>query len=339
VLGVFFGPLADRFGYRLMMTVGLGLLVLGMFSAGLIPIYLFILAGLFLAGLGKTVFDPALQAYVGARVPFERRGLVIGILEVSWALSTLVGIPLMGLLIDGLGWRAPFFFLAGAGLLSMAILLRLVPRTEDRILARGRQAGGTLEAWRALIRDRTSLGMLGFAFFINGANDNLFVVYGAWLESAFLMTVLALGFTTTIIGAAELSGEFLTATLSDRLGLKRALILALILSSLSYIVLPVLGGTPAGAFLGLFLVFIFFEFTIVTAMSLSTELRPETRATMMAAFMAACGAGRVMGALIGGPVWQGGGIFRSGMVSCMLSLLGLAVLAWGLSSKKNKEPS
>jgi len=100
VLSIFFGPLADRFGYRRMMLAGLGSLALGMFAGGLLPFFGVVLAALLLAGLEKTVFGPALQAYVGERVPFNRRGMVIGVLEFSWAGSTLVGIPLLALLIE-----------------------------------------------------------------------------------------------------------------------------------------------------------------------------------------------------------------------------------------------
>ena len=103
VLGLFFGPVADRLGYRLMMLTGMALLVAGMFAGGIFPFYGVILIALFLAGLGKSIFDPALQAYVGERVPFHRRGLVIGFLEFSWAGSTLLGIPAIALLIDRLG--------------------------------------------------------------------------------------------------------------------------------------------------------------------------------------------------------------------------------------------
>ncbi|MFO8163992.1 MAG: MFS transporter [Thermodesulfobacteriota bacterium] len=71
VLGIFFGPLADRFGYRYIMLAGLGLLTLGMFTGGLLPFFGIVLAALLLAGLGKTVFDPAIQAYVGERVSFN----------------------------------------------------------------------------------------------------------------------------------------------------------------------------------------------------------------------------------------------------------------------------
>ena len=75
VLGLFFGPVADRLGYRLMMQAGMALLVVGMFAGGFLPFYGVILIALFLAGLGRSIFEPALQAYVGARVPFHRRCL------------------------------------------------------------------------------------------------------------------------------------------------------------------------------------------------------------------------------------------------------------------------
>jgi len=110
--GMLFGPLSDRVGYRLMMLCGLGMLAMGMFAVGLLPFYGIVMAGLFLSGLGKSIFDPAIQAYVSERVPYQRRGLVIGFLEFSWAGSTLVGIPLLGLIIEGWGWRAPFFYWA-----------------------------------------------------------------------------------------------------------------------------------------------------------------------------------------------------------------------------------
>jgi MFS family permease len=62
MLGLFFGPLADRMGYRLMMLSGLALLVGGMFAAGFFPFFTMVLIAFFLAGLGKSIFDPAVQA-------------------------------------------------------------------------------------------------------------------------------------------------------------------------------------------------------------------------------------------------------------------------------------
>jgi hypothetical protein len=51
---------------------------------------------------------------------------------------------------------------------------------------------------------------------------------------------------------------------------------------------------------------------------------------MMSGFFAAAGFGRIVGALIGGPLWLAGGIIATGLVSAVISGLALASLVWGL---------
>ena len=329
VLGLFFGPVADRVGYRLMMLSGMTLLVAGMFAGGLFPFYGVILVALFLAGLGKSIFDPALQAYVSERVPFHRRGLAIGFLEFAWAGSTLLGIPVIAVLIDRLGWRAPFFVMGGLGILGILALRILIEKAGQK-KAHRQSLPLFRGAWQQLLRERAALGALSFAFWISVANDNLFVVYGAWLEKQFGLSIVALGLGTGVIGIAELAGESMTAALADRLGLKRSVITGLTACLICYGILPLLGQTLGMAFAGLFIIFLTFEFTIVTSLSLFTELLPTSRATMMASYLALAGVGRVVGALIGGPIWLAGGIYATALVSAAVSSLALISLVWGL---------
>ena len=106
---------------------------------------------------------------------------------------------------------------------------------------------------------------------------------------------------------------------------------------ISYIVLPLLGQTLSLSLGALFFIFLTFEFTIVSALSLCTELLPGLRATMMSGFLAAAGVGRVIGALMGGLVWIAGGILMTGVVSAVMSGLGLACLMWGLKGWQRME--
>jgi len=329
VLSPAFGPLSDRWGYRRMMLAGLAMLAAGMLAGGFLPVYGVVLVALFLAGLGKSIFDPALQAYVGQRVPFQRRGLAIGLVEFSWAGSSLVGIPLAGLLIDRLGWRSPFFALGSLGLLSAVVLAALIP-SDRRQPQDVEGTTGFRQVWRRLSRERAALGALGFSLLISVANDNLFVVYGAWLEEFFGLSIVALGTATLVIGAAELLGEGLTASIADRLGLERAVMASLALSALSYILLPWVGRTLPLALAGLFFLFLTVEFSIVTGLSLFTEILPDARATMMSGIVATTSVGRMIGALVGGPVWLAGGLMATGLVSAAISGLALISLAWGL---------
>jgi predicted MFS family arabinose efflux permease len=54
------------------------------------------------------------------------------------------------------------------------------------------------------------------------------------------------------------------------------------------------------------------------------------RATVIAGFYAAAGLGRILGAMIGGPVWLAGGIMTTGLVSAAITTMALISLFWGL---------
>jgi predicted MFS family arabinose efflux permease len=187
-----------------------------------------------------------------------------------------------------------------------------------------------LAAMMVLLKSRPAAGMLIFGFLISAANDCLFVMYGAWFEQDFNVSIVALGFSTVAIGIAELLGESMTALFSDRLGLKRAIILGPLMAISAYVLLPVIGQSLALAMVGLFLVFLSFEFTIVTSFPLCTEVIPQSRATMMAGYYATAGIGRMVGVLMAGFLWSWGGIAGVAAASAGLTFLGLLAVLWGL---------
>lgn len=332
ILGIFLGPVADRIGYRTMMLSGLVILSAGMLAVGFFPNYWIVMAALVFSGLAKSTFDPAFLAYVGERVSFSKRGFVIGLTEFSWAGSTLAGVPIAAFLIDRFGWRAPFIALGILGLAGIIAIRLTIP--PDVKKTRSSASSDYFSAIKNLGKNRSALGTLGFVFFISAANDNLFVVYGVWLEKEFNLSILALGFGTVAIGLAEFIGESLTALFSDRLGLKRSVVAGLVISIICYGVLPFFGKSFSFALGGLFVVFLVFEFTIVSSISLCTEFLPGSRATMMSAYLAASGLGRVMGALSGGPVWLLGGLPAIGIVSSLISILALVSILWSFKESK-----
>lgn len=329
LLGIFSGPLADRFGCRVMMRLGLALLAIGMLLCGLAPFYWPVFVGLVIASFGKTIFDPAIQAFIGNNVPFERRGRVIGIVETAWAGSTLIGIPALALIIDSVGIQSSFYLLALLGAVGWMGIGRSIPSDTPAVPQQTRRIH-LLVSIRELIRIRPALGMLGFGFMISIANDSIFVVYGAWFEQDFMVSIVTLGLSTVAIGSAELLGEALTSLFSDRLGLKRTVIFGLAASVCSYLLLPVIGTSLPLAMAGLFFLFLCFELTMVTSFSLCTELMPGSRATMMAGYYAASGVGRMLGVLIGGVVWKAAGIGGVALCSAALTSVGLLALLWGL---------
>jgi predicted MFS family arabinose efflux permease len=133
-----------------------------------------------------------------------------------------------------------------------------------------------------------------------------------------------------MIGAGELVGEALVALLADRMGLARAAVGGVVLTAAAYLVMPLVAHTLPLAFAALFVTFLAFEFTVVTAVGLITEVLPDARGTMMGALSATSSTGRVLGALTGGYVWLWGGLAATGCVAGLLSALALGSLVWGL---------
>ncbi|MEW6489999.1 MAG: hypothetical protein AB1578_19080, partial [Thermodesulfobacteriota bacterium] len=125
-------------------------------------------------------------------------------------------------------------------------------------------------------------------------------------------------------------GELLTAAAADRVGLRRAVLGATAVAAASYALLPLAGGSFPTALSGLFLVFLAYEIAIVSSFSLLTELTPGARATLLSAYVAALGAGRVAGALAGGPLWLAGGLPAIGAACAALTAAAWLCLAWGL---------
>jgi len=116
------GEIAERRSKRFNMILGMAFNMVGLTAVFWIPGYLGLGVALLLGAAGKvTLFDPAVQAYIGDRVPYARRGLFMGLMELSWSAAYLVGVPTMAYLIDLFDWRAPFAVLAalnGIGLVT-----------------------------------------------------------------------------------------------------------------------------------------------------------------------------------------------------------------------------
>jgi predicted MFS family arabinose efflux permease len=324
------GSSSDRRGRKRGMLLGLAVFVVGAMVVVLRPSYLPFFGAMLLTGAGKIAFDPSMQAYLGDVVGYQRRGQAIALTELGWSLAFLVGVPLMGWLIARGGWTAPFPWLAGLGVLAALALWRMLPPDS------GRGGGPSLKhGLQRIAAHRAALAGLGVGLLATTANETVNIVFGVWLEGSFGLQVIALGAAAAVIGLAELGGEGLVATVSDRLGKRRAVAIGLTLNCGACLLLPVLGQSVPGALGALFLFYITFEFTLVSSIPMMTELVPQARATLMSGNVSALSAGRVLGAAAGLALYAGGLQFNT-LAAFLLNLAALAVL---LSLVRDQEPA
>jgi predicted MFS family arabinose efflux permease len=323
VLGPLLAPVADRYGRKRGMLLGLTLFCLGTGLVAAWPTFPVFFLALVLANLGNQVFLPSMQAYLGDRVRYQQRGRVLALTELSWSLSFILLVPLAGLLIANSGWSAPFWVLTGLGLLSIGLLAWKIPSDHPGDSAKPAFLWHSL---RLVLTSRVALVALSFSLAITVANEVVNFVFGIWMGDTFGLEIATLGLAATIIGLAELSGETATAALVDRIGKKRSVLIGVIFTSLASLLLPVLGRSLEGALVGLFLFYLGFEFTLVSYIPVMTEVFPQARATLMAANLAAFSLGRALGALSGSWLYTFG-FGANALVALALNALALVALS------------
>jgi predicted MFS family arabinose efflux permease len=320
-LGPFIAPVADRYGRRIGLLIGLSIFTIGCALAGFFPGYWTFLVGLLLINLGDNIFLPSMQSYISDRVSYEKRGAYIGVTEFAWSLSFILVIPLIGLLIQATWWNIPFDVLGGLGLLAIFIILirfpgdRPHPEEAPKLYAGLAKIFQVRNAWLIMIA-----GILAVT-----ANGLVNVLFGVWMEDSFRLQITALGLASMIIGFSELGGETLTTLLSDRLGKERSLILGLAVNTLAVLSLPLLGNTVFGALVWLSLFAISFEFGIASSWMIVSEVLPVARATMIAVYIAALSLGFALGSILA-PHFYVVGMFANAVAAAGFNLLAILLV-------------
>ncbi len=137
------GFLVDRFGARVPLVFGLGLMSVAVVGAGLAPGYGVLLVFMVLIGVGNSVFHPADYAILSARISPQRLGRAFSVHtfagNIGWAVAPGIVVFLTALW----DWRAA---LVAVGLCGLAMTLILV--LQGRVL-------GTAVGTRAALKPRT----------------------------------------------------------------------------------------------------------------------------------------------------------------------------------------
>ncbi|MCB0009488.1 MAG: MFS transporter [Anaerolineales bacterium] len=315
-----FGPLSERFGRRLMIVISYLILGLGALLLLIWPRFWALSVFLILLALMKVIHDPALQAYVGERVPYNRRGRAIAVIEIAWGGALLFGAPLVGWLIQWQNWAAPYILFSLLGMLVGLLLYRLMPRAlpvAGRLVAKRGD-------WARLLNRPVVWATASFLILLVLANDIFFIVYGDWLETRFNLELTQVGLSSSVIGAAELVGITLVGFLSDRLGKRRLILIMGLVNSVAYALIPAIDFGLVPALLALFLLFFSFEATIVGSLPLLTELVPEARAVFISVMTGAMSLGRGLGSFIGPRLPAG--IEANSYVAAALMIVALLIL-------------
>ncbi|MEE2827516.1 MAG: MFS transporter [Planctomycetota bacterium] len=330
LLAPLFGALADRYGFRYLLCLALVTCSLGTLLVGLANHWLMAAIGMAIWGIGMSGFVPTLHAYLGACLPYNIRARGIGIVEYGWALAGIVGLFSAGWLITTWNWRAPFFVLSIC-MLVMAFTFLFLP--QPRLTNQKPPCGPS--RFRFSPRDFFSLGenaLSAYAIMIGGALAffaamQIYIAHGTWLDLQYETGPAMLGTIALIFGLADLAGSVTVSLFTDPIGKRRSVLIGLVFSLMAFLLLPLLDGGLVSAVVGLSLVRLCFEFTIVSNIALLSEQVPEQRGKVMTLGAAIGVVGMILASVIGPWLYLTQGVAGLSIVSAVMTFLALLVYA------------
>jgi EmrB/QacA subfamily drug resistance transporter len=130
------GALGDRYGRRRLFAAGLALFGGASAICGLASGVEWLIAARALQGIGGALLVPGSLSLLRAVIREEDQGKAIGLWSGLSGVTTALGPPVGGWLIESVSWRAAFFINLPVIALALGALFRFVPESRDELAPR-----------------------------------------------------------------------------------------------------------------------------------------------------------------------------------------------------------
>ena len=288
-----FMALTARVDRRRLMVGALGLFVLSNIMAYILPGYgLFVVARIFMALGAGIVVVTALN--IAAKIaPEGRRAGAIATVVMGFTASLIVGVPLGRIMADAFGWKSVFIGIAALGLVAMAVIQRSVPKLEG-------DAPIPLAKQLALLRKpKVALG-LSITFFWLGGYSVAYTYLSPYLVNVSGIKDAHVSGVLLAFGLASLIGSKTGGFVTDRWGVRPALLGGMVLHVVMLLALSLLTNSVVGVIGALVLWSISAWSTGPTQQYHLTTIEPEASGVMLGLNQSMMQLSMAAGAAIGG---------------------------------------
>lgn len=267
---------------------------------------------------GMALYDTCTDGLALDTTPVEEEGVIQGFMVGGRAVGMVVVSALLGLIVEQTSWTLGFYFLAIVTLLPLPLVLfsKEPERASDRIF--------DWSAFRCFKNPNViALGVLGalYSLIIYGANQ----IVNPSLAERFSINYTTAGFISTVLGLGTVIGSLVGGKMTDKIGQKRSVQIALLVSVIAVGLLAAIIA-PWMAWVLVFIFGLAFGFYETVYMAISMRITDgRIAATMFSILMAVANIGTGIGLGLTGVLSDS---FGYDVTFLILAVLNLA--AWPL---------
>jgi predicted MFS family arabinose efflux permease len=232
---------------RKLLLATMSLFALGNLIAASAPGYWSLVLARILIALAAGLYGPNANALAGALVPKERRGRALAIVNGGLSIAVALGVPLGALIGSHLGWRMTFIGVAVPAAAALIGLHLGIPRQAGT-----GPSAATLRERAAVIGQPAVLPALFVTTLWGVGGYTVYTYIAPFLATVIDIEGTQIGYVLFCWGASAFIGLFLGGVINDKIGARRAIIIALPLMAMALASLSLSAAyatTPSGALL------------------------------------------------------------------------------------------
>ena len=272
--------------------------------------------------LGMALYDTCTDGLALDTTPIEEQGTIQGFMVGGRAVGSIAAATVVGFLAENVSWLSVFWVLAALTLIPVPLIFTV--REDEREV----EKRFDWSAFKAFDRKTILAGVMGLLMFlvILGANQ----LVNPYLESQFGISLSAAGMITSLWSLGVVGGSFVGGFLMRKYRPKMALVIGVLLLSISLLILAFLVTPRFGLTIGIMVVIFFgVGYGAYQTQYFAAAMRfvdPRIAASMYAILMAFTNIGQGIGMYVSGALADLTGFSMTYLILFGLNLLVLPFL-------------
>ncbi|MFW9922101.1 MAG: MFS transporter [Candidatus Thorarchaeota archaeon] len=296
VISLLVGPLSERFGYKVMIYIGMLIFSLGIgLSSFAWEFWIFAIAQA-LAGVGAACFGPANIAFAGDYFPEERRTSAIGLIMSAFFVSSIIAVPINSYVADILDWQWGVRIMAIIAFLIFVLTLFFIPKRKQILNSREEEEKSIEQSrieinitnisyigrMKLVLSNKYALGTFFITLFQRGGLFGMTTLLTSWLKESFGLEKTEAGLIFMGAGIAALISNSIFSYLADKVGKKIIIIAGTALTGIWAGIFPLISVTLTSAIICIIVFNFFGGISMGSYNTHITEVAPESKGTALA---------------------------------------------------------